>query len=234
VELGDPEPRLAPPSSSWPIATQAYSVNDWMVPVVSEGSEQVVEIPCRHDLRWGEPLRLTLTAWLTTCRMVFVANPRSDPAVFQVAEVVAWPGPPLPPGPACVMVDDALVGRGHLSAIEAGESWRVGVGAARGFVVFRRLIEQGGVQPSTVMYEAKVRSTRNEPVRLEVFEDVPFVEKTDESTLATHARGAEVGITNRRLTFRALLTSSDAVSLDFGFMLPVQDAGLHMYDDLLP
>ncbi len=230
VELGEPEPRLAPPASSWPIAQNAESVTDWMVPVVSEDSDQVFEIPGRHDLRWGEPLRLTLKAWITSCNMLFVANPRIDPRVFQMAEITAWSGPPLPPGPSRVLVDDELVGHGHLSAIEPGERCRVGLGAAKGFVVARRRIEQDGHHPGSVVYETKVRSVRSEPVHLEVFEDVPFVDKTDEPTLATHARGAEVVISNRRLTFRALLTASDPVTLDFGFMLPGQGAGLEMAD----
>jgi hypothetical protein len=230
VELGEPEPRLAPPPSSWPIATDADNVTDWMVPVVSEDSDQVFDIPGRHDLRWGEPLRLTLKAWITGCNMLFVVNPRVDPRVFQMAEVSSWTGPPLPPGPCRVLVDDEMVGHGHLQAIEPGERCRVGLGAAKGFVVSRRRLEQDGHHPGTVTYETKVRSNRSEPVRMEVFEDVPFTEKTDEATLATHAKGAEVVITNRRLTFRALVTKSDPLTLDFGFMLPGQGPGLQLHE----
>lgn len=140
-------------------------------------------VPSRHD-----PLLIEVARAEMKPEFFNTAVPVLSPRVYRQAHLTNTGDFVLLPGVATMYVGKDFVGRMTLPLVAAGEQFTVGFGVDPQVQVYRRLVDksrttQGGNQVRTYDFRIAVRSFRNQPVAVQIWDRLP---RADSETLAVH------------------------------------------------
>ena len=132
-----------------------------------------VSVPWRDDEQLLEVDRLEMQP-----EYVFKAVPVLTPHVYRLASMTNGSQRVILPGPAMMYLDGDFVGRGDLPLVASGERFTAGLGVdpqvrAERILVDRSTTVQGGNQILTLKYAIRLRSYKDEPVRMQVWDRLP-------------------------------------------------------------
>lgn len=143
-------------------------------PSLSYELSSPVSLASRNDQQMVRVLKTTMAS-----DAYHVATPVLTPFAYREAELINSSGQDLLAGPVTVYVNERFVGRGEIPTVTRGQAFIAGFGVNPQLRIRRELLEraenvQGGNRELRAGYRLVVENFNNEPVRLRLFDRLPY------------------------------------------------------------
>ncbi len=151
-------------------------------------------------------------------------TPKLDPDAFLTAQITGWDKLNLLNGTARIYFEGTFVGESQVSLTEAKDTLSLSLGRDKRIIAKREQIEDvnsrqtfGGNQRDAHAYRITLRNTRQEPVNLTVYDQIPV--STDERIVVqlTDGSGAQRSMETGKLTWRLSLKPGESQALTFRY-----------------
>jgi uncharacterized protein (TIGR02231 family) len=151
-------------------------------------------------------------------------TPKLDPDAFLTAQITGWDKLNLLNGTARIYFEGTFVGESRVSLAEAKDTLSLSLGRDKRIIAKREQIEDvnsrqtfGGNQRDAHAYRITLRNTRQEPVNLTVYDQIPV--STDEriAVQLTDGSGAQRNLETGKLTWRLALKPGESQALTFRY-----------------
>lgn len=156
----------------------------------------------------------------------YLAAPKLRKKAYLTARIADWDQYNLIPGPASLFFEDTYVGRTPLNPRVTGDTLAVSLGEDKGVVVERdkrREFEEKNFFRNrvreTFSWEITLRNTKDQPVDIEVNDQVPVSTNEDISVSLEERSGAEYNRDTGLLTWDLTLEPNETRNLIFTFEL---------------
>ncbi len=151
-------------------------------------------------------------------------TPKLDPDAFLTAQITGWDKLNLLNGTARIYFEGTFVGESRVSLAEAKDTLSLSLGRDKRIIAKREQIEDvnsrqtfGGSQRDAHAYRITLRNTRQEPVNLTVYDQIPV--STDERIVVqlTDGNSAQRNLETGKLTWRLSLKPGESQALIFRY-----------------
>lgn len=151
-------------------------------------------------------------------------TPKLDPDAFLTAQITGWDKLNLLNGTARIYFEGTFVGESQVSLAEAKDTLSLSLGRDKRIIAKREQIEDvnsrqtfGGNQRDAHAYRITLRNTRQEPVNLTVYDQIPV--STDERIVVqlTDGSGTQRNPETGKLTWHLSLKPGESQALTFRY-----------------
>ena len=151
-------------------------------------------------------------------------TPKLDNDAFLTAQITGWDKLNLLNGVARIYFEGTFVGESRVSLTEAKDTLVLSLGRDKRIIAKREQTEDvnsrkslGSNQREGKGYRISLRNTRQEPVNLTVYDQIPVSTDSRIEVLLTDAGGAEVNPETGKLTYRLTLQPGESHALTFRY-----------------
>ncbi|GAB4028135.1 mucoidy inhibitor MuiA family protein [Spirosoma gilvum] len=151
-------------------------------------------------------------------------TPKLDNDAFLTAQITGWDKLNLLNGPARIYFEGTFVGESRVNLSEAKDTLNLSLGRDKRIIAKREQIEDlnsrktiSSNQREGRAYRISVRNTRQEPVMLTLYDQIPVATDSRIEVLLTDAGGAELTSETGKLTFRLTLKPGESRDLSFRY-----------------
>ncbi|WP_198174902.1 DUF4139 domain-containing protein [Spirosoma arboris] len=151
-------------------------------------------------------------------------TPKLDNDAFLTAQITGWDKLNLLNGPARIYFEGTFVGESRINLTEAKDTLGLSLGRDKRIVSKREQIEDvnsrktiGSNQREGHAYRISLRNTRQEPVNLTVYDQIPVSTDSRIEVSLTDAGGAELNAETGKLTYRLILQPGESRALTFRY-----------------
>jgi uncharacterized protein (TIGR02231 family) len=154
----------------------------------------------------------------------YEVTPKLDPDAFLTAQITGWDKLNLLNGTARIYFEGTFVGESQVSLAEAKDTLSLSLGRDKRIIAKREQIEDvnsrqtfGGNQRDAHAYRLTLRNTRQEPINLTVYDQIPV--STDERIVVqlTENGGGQLNPETGKLTWRLALKPGETQTLTFRY-----------------
>lgn len=154
----------------------------------------------------------------------YEVTPKLDNDAFLTAQITGWDKLNLLNGVARIYFEGTFVGESRVSLAEAKDTLVLSLGRDKRIVNKREQIEDvnsrkslGSNQREGRAYRISLRNTRQEPVSLTVYDQIPVSTDSRIEVALTDAGGAELNPETGKLTYRLTLQPGESRALTFRY-----------------
>ncbi len=151
-------------------------------------------------------------------------TPKLDNDAFLTAQITGWDKLNLLNGPARIYFEGTFVGESRVNLTEAKDTLGLSLGRDKRIIAKREQIEDvnnrktiGSNQREGHAYRISLRNTRQEPVSLTVYDQIPVSTDSRIEVSITDAGGAELNPETGKLTYRLTLQPGENRILTFRY-----------------
>ncbi|WP_158552584.1 mucoidy inhibitor MuiA family protein [Spirosoma telluris] len=151
-------------------------------------------------------------------------TPKLDNDAFLTAQITGWDKLNLLNGPARIYFEGTFVGESKINLTEAKDTLGLSLGRDKRIVAKREQIEDvnsrktiGSNQREGHAYRISLRNTRQEPVNLTIYDQIPVSTDSRIEVALTDAGGAELTPETGKLTYRLTLQPGESRALTFRY-----------------
>lgn len=151
-------------------------------------------------------------------------TPKLDNDAFLTAQITGWDKLNLLNGPARIYFEGTFVGESKINLTEAKDTLGLSLGRDKRIVAKREQIEDinsrktiGSNQREGHAYRISLRNTRQEPVSLTIYDQIPVSTDSRIEVALTDAGGAELTPETGKLTYRLTLQPGESRALTFRY-----------------
>ncbi|MBD2703986.1 DUF4139 domain-containing protein [Spirosoma sp. BT702] len=156
----------------------------------------------------------------------YEVTPKLDNDAFLVAQLTGWDKLNLLNGPARIYFEGTFVGGSQINLTEAHDTLALSLGRDKRIITKREQIEDlnsrktiGSNQRENRAYRISLRNTRQEPVELTVYDQIPVSTDSRIEVVLTDAGGADLNAETGKLTYRLTLQPNENRMLTFRYEL---------------
>ena len=153
-------------------------------------------------------------------------TPKLDTDAFLTAQITGWDKLNLLNGVARIYFEGTFVGESRVSLAEAKDTLSLSLGRDKRIIAKREQIEDvnsrkslGSNQREGRAYRISLRNTRQEPVTLTLYDQIPVSTDSRIEVSLTDAGGAELNSETGKLTYRLTLQPNESRALTFRYEL---------------
>lgn len=154
----------------------------------------------------------------------YEVTPKLDNDAFLTAQITGWDKLNLLNGVARIYFEGTFVGESRVSLAEAKDTLVLSLGRDKRIIAKREQIEDvnsrkslGSNQREGRAYRISLRNTRQEPVSLTVFDQIPVSTDSRIEVSLADGGGAEVNSETGKLTYRVTLQPGESRALTFRY-----------------
>ena len=154
----------------------------------------------------------------------YEVTPKLDNDAFLTAQITGWDKLNLLNGPARIYFEGTFVGESQVNLAEANDTLGLSLGRDKRIIAKREQIEDvnsrktlGSNQREGHAYRISLRNTRQEPVNLTVYDQIPVSTDSRINVLLTEAVGGELTPETGKLTYRLTLQPGESRALTFRY-----------------
>ncbi|QMW01176.1 mucoidy inhibitor MuiA family protein [Spirosoma foliorum] len=151
-------------------------------------------------------------------------TPKLDNDAFLTAQITGWDKLNLLNGPARIYFEGTFVGESSIDLTAAEDTLRLSLGRDKRIVAKREQVEDvnsrktiGSNQRESHSYRISLRNTRQEPIDLTVYDQIPVSTDSRIEVSLTDAGGAGLNSETGKLTYRLILQPGESRALTFRY-----------------
>lgn len=174
----------------------------------------------------SKPYLVDITTHTLDATFSHKAVPKLDKDAFLLANIVGWEKLDLIPGPTNVYFAETYVGQSYMNTANVEDTLRLSFGRDPRVEITRRLLEEfsdkkvvGPNRKDSYAYEITVKNNRENPVQLNLFDQIPISQDSDIEVTVDEISGADYNLTTGRLLWLINLAPGQSATYKLAFTI---------------
>lgn len=174
----------------------------------------------------SKPYLVDITTHQLDATFSHKAVPKLDKDAFLLANIVGWEKLDLVPGPTNVYFAETYVGQSYINTAHVEDTLRLSFGRDNKIEITRKLMEEfsdkkviGPNRKDSYTYEIKIKNNRENPISLNLFDQVPISQDSDIEVTIDEISSAQHDLTTGRLHWIANIAPGQTATYKLSFTI---------------